>query len=46
MIVATSFFSQEIISFPPAGLTWHWYANAWLVAPHIRAISDCDIGAS
>lgn len=29
MIVVTSFFSQEIVSFPPAGLTWHWYANAW-----------------
>ncbi|WP_197087023.1 ABC transporter permease [Bradyrhizobium sp. LTSPM299] len=29
MIVATSFFSQEIVSFPPPALTWHWYANAW-----------------
>src|SRR6185437_6535609 len=29
MIVATSFFSQQIIIFPPAGLTWHWYVNAW-----------------
>jgi putative spermidine/putrescine transport system permease protein len=29
MVVATSFFSQQIISFPPAGLTWRWYANAW-----------------
>lgn len=29
MIVVTSFFSQEIVSFPPPGLTWHWYANAW-----------------
>jgi putative spermidine/putrescine transport system permease protein len=29
MIVLTSFFSQEIISFPPPALTWHWYANAW-----------------
>ena len=29
MVVVTSFFSQEIISFPPPALTWHWYANAW-----------------
>jgi putative spermidine/putrescine transport system permease protein len=29
MIVVTSFFSQEIISFPPPALTWHWYVNAW-----------------
>jgi len=29
MIVLTSFFSQQIISFPPPGLTWHWYVNAW-----------------
>jgi putative spermidine/putrescine transport system permease protein len=29
MIVLTSFFSQEIISFPPPALTWHWYVNAW-----------------
>ena len=29
MIVTTSFFSQEIISFPPAVMTLHWYLNAW-----------------
>jgi putative spermidine/putrescine transport system permease protein len=29
MIVVTSFFSQEIISFPPPALTLHWYVNAW-----------------
>jgi putative spermidine/putrescine transport system permease protein len=29
MIVVTSFFSQEIISFPPPGLTFNWYVNAW-----------------
>jgi putative spermidine/putrescine transport system permease protein len=29
MIVLTSFFSQQIISFPPPGLTWRWYVNAW-----------------
>lgn len=29
MIVTTSFFSQEIISFPPAAMTLHWYLNAW-----------------
>jgi putative spermidine/putrescine transport system permease protein len=29
MIVVTSFFAQEIVSFPPAALTWHWYVNAW-----------------
>jgi len=29
MVVATSFFSQQIVSFPPQALTLHWYANAW-----------------
>jgi putative spermidine/putrescine transport system permease protein len=29
MIVLTSFFSQQIVSFPPPGLTWRWYVNAW-----------------
>jgi putative spermidine/putrescine transport system permease protein len=29
MVVVTSFFAQEIISFPPPALTLHWYANAW-----------------
>lgn len=24
-----SFFSQEIVSFPPEGYTLHWYVNAW-----------------
>ncbi|VIO71854.1 ABC transporter permease [Bradyrhizobium ivorense] len=29
MIVVTSFFAQEIVSFPPTALTWRWYVNAW-----------------
>jgi putative spermidine/putrescine transport system permease protein len=29
MVVIISVFSQEIVSFPPPALTWHWYANAW-----------------
>jgi len=29
MIVITSFFSQQIISFPPPALTLRWYVNAW-----------------
>jgi putative spermidine/putrescine transport system permease protein len=29
MIVLTSFFSQQIVSFPPPALTWRWYVNAW-----------------
>jgi putative spermidine/putrescine transport system permease protein len=38
MIVATSFFSQQIISFPPAGLTWHWYVNAWQNPEFLRGL--------
>jgi putative spermidine/putrescine transport system permease protein len=38
MIVVTSFFSQQIISFPPAGLTWHWYANAWDKPEFLRGL--------
>jgi putative spermidine/putrescine transport system permease protein len=38
MIAATSFFSQQIISFPPAGLTWHWYVNAWENAEFLRGL--------
>jgi putative spermidine/putrescine transport system permease protein len=29
MVVVISVFSQEIVSFPPPALTWHWYVNAW-----------------
>jgi putative spermidine/putrescine transport system permease protein len=29
MVVVISVFSQEIVSFPPQALTWHWYVNAW-----------------
>ena len=38
MIVMTSFFSQQIISFPPAGLTWRWYANAWDKPEFLRGL--------
>lgn len=29
MVIVTSFFDQEIVTFPPDGLTWRWYLNAW-----------------
>src|SRR4051812_19655495 len=29
MVVVISFFDQEIVSFPPEGLTLRWYVNAW-----------------
>ncbi|GJD61142.1 ABC transporter permease [Methylobacterium frigidaeris] len=29
MVVVTSVFDQEIVSFPPDGLTLRWYLNAW-----------------
>jgi putative spermidine/putrescine transport system permease protein len=29
MVVLISFFNQEIVSFPPEGLTLRWYVNAW-----------------
>ncbi|AWB22421.1 ABC transporter permease [Methylobacterium currus] len=29
MVIVTSFFDQEIVTFPPEGLTWRWYLNAW-----------------
>ncbi|WP_207177966.1 ABC transporter permease [Methylobacterium indicum] len=28
-VIVTSFFDQEIVTFPPEGLTWRWYLNAW-----------------
>lgn len=28
-VTIISFFDQEIVSVPPAGLTWRWYVNAW-----------------
>src|SRR5215470_8006082 len=38
MIVATSFFSQQIVSFPPQALTLHWYANAWEKPEFLRGL--------
>jgi len=38
MIVVTSFFSQEIVSFPPPALTWHWYSNAWDKPEFLRGL--------
>lgn len=38
MIVATSFFAQEIVSFPPPALTWHWYLNAWDKPEFLRGL--------
>lgn len=29
IVIIISFFSTEIVSFPPEALTLHWYANAW-----------------
>lgn len=29
LVVATSFFSDEIVHFPPTSLTLDWYVNAW-----------------
>lgn len=29
MVVMISFFNQEIVTFPPEGLTLRWYVNAW-----------------
>ena len=37
-IVVTSFFSQQIVSFPPAGLTSHWYVNAWQTPEFLRGL--------
>jgi len=39
MIVVTSFFAQEIISFPPPGLSLQWYANAWGKPEFFRGLS-------
>ena len=38
MVVATSFFSQQIVSFPPQALTLHWYANAWEKPEFLRGL--------
>jgi putative spermidine/putrescine transport system permease protein len=38
MVVIISFFSQEIVSFPPSALTWHWYANAWAKPEFLRGM--------
>ncbi len=29
MVVLISVFNQEIVTFPPEGLTLRWYVNAW-----------------
>src|SRR3954470_19108338 len=29
MVLAISFFAQEIVTFPPESLTFAWYVNAW-----------------
>jgi putative spermidine/putrescine transport system permease protein len=38
MIVVTSFFAQEIISFPPQALSLQWYANAWDKPEFLRGL--------
>jgi len=38
MIVVTSFFAQEIISFPPQALSLQWYANAWSKPEFLRGL--------
>lgn len=38
IIVVISFFDQEIISFPPTGLTFNWYVNAWSKPDFSRGI--------
>lgn len=38
MIVVTSFFAQQIVSFPPTALTLHWYGNAWGKPEFLRGL--------
>ena len=38
MIVVTSFFAQQIVSFPPTALTLHWYNNAWEKPEFLRGL--------
>ncbi|MGJ5202099.1 ABC transporter permease [Bradyrhizobium sp. HKCCYLR20261] len=38
MIVMTSFFAQEIVSFPPSGLSLKWYANALSKPEFLRGL--------
>src|SRR3569833_4444240 len=38
MIVVTSFFAQEIVSFPPQALSLQWYANAWSKPEFLRGL--------
>jgi putative spermidine/putrescine transport system permease protein len=38
MIVVTSFFAQELISFPPPGLSLRWYVNAWDKPEFLRGL--------
>jgi len=38
MIVLTSFFSQELISFPPPALSLRWYVNAWDKPEFLRGL--------
>jgi putative spermidine/putrescine transport system permease protein len=35
-VVWLSFFNQDIVSFPPPGYTFHWYANAWSKPEFVR----------
>jgi putative spermidine/putrescine transport system permease protein len=35
-VVVISVFAQEIVSFPPEGLTFRWYANAWEKREFVR----------
>jgi putative spermidine/putrescine transport system permease protein len=36
MVVLISVFRDEIVSFPPSGVTLHWYANAWAQRDFVR----------
>ncbi|MCW0234971.1 MAG: ABC transporter permease [Ferrovibrio sp.] len=46
MIVTISFFQQEIVSFPPDGLTLRWYWNAWQRPEFARGfVSSLQIAA-
>jgi putative spermidine/putrescine transport system permease protein len=38
MIVVTSFFAQEMISFPPQALSLKWYLNAWSKPEFLRGM--------
>ncbi len=43
-VVVTSFFSAEIVSFPPEGWTLHWYVNAWERRDFVRGLfTTCQV---